>query len=93
MQEQALATLRGDSELAAIRALLWGGVADQTWCICLGDEEGEHLQVIDGWGEYANLDDEQALDTSAALLHEVGFRAGMSVDDACAMFKAARESK
>ena len=29
----------------------------------------------------------------AAKLHAVGFRAGMTVDEACALFKAAREGK
>jgi hypothetical protein len=63
------------------------------WCYCIGDEAGEHLQVIDGWTKYCNLDENQALDVAAALLHEVGFRAGMTVDEACALFKAAREGK
>lgn len=80
-------------ELAAIRALLWCGLADQTWCYCIGDEEGKHLQVIDGWTKYRGLNERQALDTAAALLHGVGFRAGMTVDEACALFKAARDGK
>lgn len=68
-------------ETSAIRRLLWGGVADQTWCICIGDKAGEHLQIIDGWTKYKHLDENQALDVAAAELHEVGFRAGMSVDE------------
>ena len=93
MREQALATLQADSELAAIRALLWGGVADQTWCVCLGDEEGEHLQIIDGWTEYRGLNEDEALAVAASMLHGVGFRAGMSVSDACTLFKSVRGSK
>lgn len=80
-------------ETSAIRKLLWPSVADQTWCYCIGDEAGEHLQVIDGWTKYRNLDEHQALDVAAAKLHAVGFRAGMTVDEACALFKAAREGK
>jgi len=93
VKEQALATMRADSEVAEIRAHLWEGVADQTWCVCLGPEDGEHLQVIDGWGEYKALSDEEALDATAALLHGVGFRAGMSIDEAIALLATARESK
>jgi len=82
-----------DEEVAAIRKLLWPSVADQTWCYCIGDEAGEHLQVIDGWTKYRGLDETQALDVAAAKLHAVGFRADMTVDEACALFKAAREGK
>lgn len=81
-----------DEELAAIRALLWPSIADQTWCYCIGDEAGEHLQVIDGWTKYRGLNEAQALDVAAAKLHSVGFRAGMTADEACALFKAAREN-
>lgn len=81
-------------ETSAIRRLLFFGICDQTWCVCLGPEDGEHLQIIDGWSEYENLPLGEAEDTAAALLHKAGFRAGMSIDEAIALLDdAARESK
>lgn len=81
-------------ELAAIRALLFFGVCDQTWCVCLGPEDGEHLQIIDGWSEYADLPLDSAEDTAAALLHKAGYRAGMSIDEAIALLDdAMRDGK
>jgi len=76
-------------ELAAIRALLFFGVCDQTWCVCLGPEDGQHHLVIHGWDEYEDLPLDSAEDTAAALLHKAGFRAGMSLDEAIALLDAA----
>ena len=76
-------------DLDRLRRRLWVGVADQTWCLCIGEETGDHIMVLDGWSdETARLSVVDAEKLAAKRLYDAGCRPNMSYTEIEAIFTA-----